>query len=1218
MAKKNKEFLEALRDTDVLRGKTKKTRNDALDAILKADVAKLNEFRSSVCDHDSFWYYIHGDFDMDNWTVQDPRTGQGLLDSTDTVDTFLKMKQAAAEQRVKFTLTDADPEVLIGLLTTDFTDNGKKLREYLEQKQNSLGLKFNEMHGWNPANEDVLTKAALDNIRIEAANQLLLKTLAKPGLTDPKLFDDLVKAHTAKDIGKIKDAAKALITAGGIDLHGAPPEAFTDALTVDLSPEIVAEAEKNRDKLLDAAAVAKIYEQKVKDEHILGLVASLKKIGRNLLNDLLDPLVAGHLDLDAETIRRIKALPEGERDKIGAKVQKELSERFIQASLEQAPPIADPKKAANLLNSDTAGFPAALKVIVPGANLGDDDIINKAIPDDNNIVKFKVALLKNRLANMDLAALQTLDKATKPEDFAKKFATLLGKDDLGHDTKLDFLKPEHINGVGGLREIIRGRLGNLKRDERAVQFENEVKKSRFMDPTHPNAHKELIAVFKDLPNEKQIEILKDPQQVQVIIRAQSEKEIHSLLGKENQSGDALNVNKLVEENKRIAQFRKIQNHKIAKILIGIPDINPTPDMIDSINRALLARPHKDLSQLADLKTVVDAISTACFGRQNDPRDTALYQAFSFTDHNAAAWGGDTTARDEVKRIYDNNQHLFDAHEDPRAWVSDGTGGLSPTQKKFVEILARVEGTHSISIQVGQPPQTYDMTSVAGISQIYTEAFYNSETAHDFLNKLIPDTTPPDPVKQKMKEQLSSEFTPQVFNELKNFRIKTSLTSGTDAEKLENIKLINKGIEQLEKSKPSIEKRREHLKPLQESIASIPYLYSGAHKAKTKKTPEETLKEYKDTEKEIEIDIEHLESAKHNLEARLEAVKAATGNAEVTKELRKVQGKLEKELEIINEQLNFFHGVKKQLSGKDGAIAKIERIMSHKLTAMVEKANVSYSVVPVSEMRTHVFQKKPGATDIDLTDGEANYDTDSPNFSLEKIPEKGKVRCVDMVHVKPRTPTQDNPATTMEYQGCIAIDYHSGKAPSILSDKDITKSRPVKVTIVSPMNHNGKIDKDYLAEQMMEAAINLLKDWDGKTPIKLKGVHGKDTELAHLWTAVCVTGEHHPNFSRDKIQIVGTSSWRPDSQRNWRGYTDDSLYKKVYKGSAKGLVDEKIKEFKQLVDDKKRKEVEEGVSKATKLWKDKLDEGKPQDIATKAKKDIAIQGARLTMNGSDEE
>lgn len=62
---------------------------------------------------------------MDNWTVQDPRTGQGLLDSTDTVDTFLKMKQAAAEQRVKFTLTDADPEVLIGLLTTDFTDNGK-------------------------------------------------------------------------------------------------------------------------------------------------------------------------------------------------------------------------------------------------------------------------------------------------------------------------------------------------------------------------------------------------------------------------------------------------------------------------------------------------------------------------------------------------------------------------------------------------------------------------------------------------------------------------------------------------------------------------------------------------------------------------------------------------------------------------------------------------------------------------------------------------------------------------------------------------------------------------------------------------------------------------------------------------------------------------------------------------------------------------------------
>lgn len=1200
MAKKNKEFLQRLQNTTLLRGMgTAKEITDALDAMLKVNVAQLNDFRGSVCDHETVWKQIHTDFEASKWLMGNARTSNTLLDATDPTDTFQKMHQAAAEQRVKFALTGADPEVLIGLLTTDFTDNGKQLREYLEQKQNSLGMKFNEIYGWNPANEDVLTKAALNNIRTEAANHLLLKTLAKPGLTDPKLFDDLVQAQARGNIGEIKAAAKALITAGGIDLHGAPPEAFTDALTVDLSPEIVAEATRNREKLLNDAAVAKFYEQKVKDVHILGLEASLKKIGRNLLNDLLD---SGHLDLDAETIRRIKALPEGERDTIGAKVQKELCERFIQAELEQRPTVADPKKAANLFNSNPGNFVAALKVVAP--RLGDDNIINKAIPvpDDNNIVKFKVSLLKNRLAGMDLPALQTLDKATKPDDFAKKFATLLGKDDLGNDTKLDFLKPEHINGVGGLREIIRGRVGNLARDDRAVRFENEVKKSRFMDPTHPNAHKELIAVFKELPNEKQIEILNDPKQVQVIIRAQSEKEIYSLLGKENQSGGVLKVDKLVEENKKLALLRQIYNPTIAKVLAGL-DFEITQDKVNAINTALLNHRALDLTIIGNYKTFIDDVHIALGGAAG--ANDAFYQAFSFTDRTAGAFG-DQTVSNAIKTEHLNNRSLFVAHEAVGAYPV----ALSPTQKKFVEILARVEGTHSLTMQVGA--NNYDMNTIQGIQGIYSNAFFNSETAHDFLNKLIPDTPPPDPAKQKMKEQLSREFTPQVFNELKNFRIQTQLASGTDAEKLEDIKLINKGLEKLEQSKPSLEKRKEHLEALKENIAEIPYLYSGAHKAKGKKTPQETLQNYKDTEKELEIDIEHLESAKFNLEARLKAVKAATGNPEVTKELRKVQKKLEKELDIINEQLGFFHGVKNQLSGKDGAIAKIEGIMQHKLTAMVETTNISYSVVSRDQIKTTAFQKKAGATDIDLTAGEANLNTDSPTYKLEEVPEKGKVRLVDMVHAK-STPTRDDPNKTTEYTGRIAIDYHSGTPPSILSGKDVTNTRPVKVSIVTAMK-----DKDYLAEQMMEAAKNLLKDWDGKSPIKLKGVHGKDAELAHYWTAVCVLGEHHPNFSRDKIQIVGTSSWRPDSQRTWRGFKDDSLYNTVYKGSAKGLVDEKIKEFKQLVDDKKRNEVEEGVSKATKLWKDKLGEGKPQDIATKAKKDIEVQGARLTMNGSDED
>ncbi|HHF7361241.1 TPA: interaptin [Legionella anisa] len=1198
MAKKNKEFLQRLQNTTLLRGMgTAKEITDALDAMLKVNVAQLKDFRGSVCDHETVWKQIHTDFEASKWRVGNARTSNTLLDATDPTDTFQKMHQAAAEQRVKFALTGADPEVLIGLLTTDFTDNGKQLREYLEQKQNSLGMKFNEIYGWNPANEDVLTKAALNNIRTEAANHLLLKTLAKPGLTDPKLFDDLVQAQARGNIGEIKAAAKALITAGGIDLHGAPPEAFTDALTVDLSPEIVAEATRNREKLLNDAAVAKFYEQKVKDVHIIGLEVSLKKIGRDLLDDLLNPLVAGHLDLDAETIRRIKALPQGERDTIGAKVQKELCERFIQAQLQQAPVIADPKHVADLLNSNAGGFAVPLKVLVP--TLGDDNIINKAIPDDNNIVKFKVALLKHRLANMTLDQLQTLDKATKPDDFAKKFATLLGKDTAGHDTKLDFLKPEHINGVDGLREIIRGRLGNLKRDERTTAFEAKVEElARF----GKDAHKELIKVFKELPNEKQQEILKEPQKLLLVINAKSESEIQSHFGMENKSGGALDVTQLLAENERAAAFSKIYNPTIAKILMKLPYV--TPDKVDAINGVLLAQKDLDFTAPVHYQNLINLVHGACAVPALNKN--AFYAAFNLVDDNSnnLVDNNPGTVTTKIKEEHQQNKPLLDALHG----VVGATSGRASNdaEKELVKVLLRVGATIP------------GMDTVDHIQDVYKDKFQGSTSVHTFLGKLITGTSAPEIA---LKEKISRELTPDVYSKLRGDYYKQVMGGADEPKKIELVKGLNLFLEGVQESKSTIKKYKDHLEVLTEDLQSLPLLYSGTNEAKARKKAEKMLGDYKEFEKQCDTLIEHLETAKHDLQVRLDNTKpipAPDGTPERTKlikELTELHTKLEAEIKYIDKQLPDFHAIKKQISGKDGAIAKIEGIMSHKLTAMVETTNISYSVVSRDQIKTTAFQKKAGATDIDLTAGEANLSTDSPTYKLEEVPEKGKVRLVDMVHAKP-TPTRDDPNKTTEYTGRIAIDYHSGTPPSILSGKDVTNTRPVKVSIVTAMK-----DKDYLAEQMLEAAKNLLKDWDGKSPIKLKGVHGKDAELAHFWTAVCVLGEHHPNFSRDKIQIVGTSSWRPDSQRTWRGFKDDSLYNTVYKGSAKGLVDEKIKEFKQLVDDKKRNQVEEGLSKATQLWKKELDKGKPQDITSKVEKDMAVQGSkqsRLTMGGDEED
>lgn len=216
MAVKNKEFLDALNNTSKLRKADKADRANALEALLAADASNQSSFENAMLAHKTFWGTIEGS--LGGLTTR-PKVlaGYDYLEETDATNTFKSMQQAAAEQRVKFALAGAPQDVLIGLVTTDFNNNGTVLRQYLETKQNSLGLNFSTMRGWDATNDNLLTQTALAKIRTEAANQLLIQLMAvdKPALKNPKLFDDLVKAT---NIGEFKTAAKALVNAGGITL----------------------------------------------------------------------------------------------------------------------------------------------------------------------------------------------------------------------------------------------------------------------------------------------------------------------------------------------------------------------------------------------------------------------------------------------------------------------------------------------------------------------------------------------------------------------------------------------------------------------------------------------------------------------------------------------------------------------------------------------------------------------------------------------------------------------------------------------------------------------------------------------------------------------------------------------------------------------------------------------------------------------------------------
>ncbi|WP_392537913.1 interaptin [Legionella sp. 227] len=1193
MPMKNKEFLAALNNTSALRTATPSDRDSALEAILLADETSQTAFEKAAVDHKTFW----GTIDTPNLAalVARPKLmgGDYLELNPKTPDTFKSMRQAAAEQRVKFALASTTPDVLIGLLTSDYSDNGTILRTYLESRQNDLNLNLSGKTGWNTANEDILTKEAVLRIRKEAANQLLIQLMAKPGLTDPKLFDDLVKAKD--NLANFKAAADKIITAAG-GLPPLPPGKTVDDVLQGLaldSIDVVVEAAKQRHKdLLDAPAIVEFERQlqkfrsSVTDAQLLGMQDTLKKDEKLLIEGL-----AGHANLKEDPQNpyksRIANLPEDKKKALATSHKQPLCEQYLKARiLTINKGVGDAQLVAALNDTTSANLTGHLKTFI---NIADDNgIIEKAVTDAN-LAEFKVALTKNAIKAIgaggtpaDLTSLKELETAAKDlESFRKELAKKVPG-----VASFDFVKEKDLPE---LRKALGEQLGNYARAKRELDFAAEVKKTRLGEV----AHQKLIAVFNDLPNEKQEEIVKtlpdgsnvvDTQKLEVLIQAKTETELKFHLGSKNVKGEVLGgLVDLVAENARAAAFKQIHNPTIAKVMAGFtPRIALTPVMIDTINTALRTNPilPLDISTKANFKTVVDAISTACFARANDPQEAAFYQAFGFTDHNANAFTTDPNAHPIAVAAQDEHTRNKAALE----YYAKATTGARA--KRFLDAFLRVAPAGMVD--------TSKKLETAG------EAFVESKNVQDFLDKLIPETAAnADPVKRNQKDALSREFTSDVYSDIEILGIKSDLAGDEDAQK-RGRSSIDRKLEQVQETKSTIEKHKGYLKSLNAELAALPALFSGANDVKAKNKAHEVKEKYQDLSRQSRLIVEHLHTTKHDLQKYLAAIPSpATAKSE------KQRKALDAEIKAIDQQLEFYKGLQKQINGEDGAIANIDKVMKGKATVQVEKATVTYSVIPIGQEKTAILQSKSSAN-VGTTSVTTNVDESSPNYKVHEIPEKGNVFSADLVHKKDN-PARGQPGQPDEIEdpngkARVTVNYHPEGKPSTTGSKPISVSLPIVAK-----------DKNYRAEQCMEAAKQLLKDWDGKSPIKLRGVHGKETELAYLWTAVCVLGEHHPKFSMDKIEFRGSCAWRPDQGKDkqlggirGKSFAKDSLYNTVFKGSARGLVEEIENEFKAMVNPKKRDQVDKGVVSATSLFRDKMSTGR-QGIADQAERNIKARG-----------
>ncbi|STX96617.1 interaptin [Legionella pneumophila] len=612
---KNKEFFDALEEIAGSAKNDETLRNElakVLDDILKTDPSDPDAFRKIIAEHQEFWdEHDPSLMEFSEGLFFGPSTEEYLesddfLDSNDPINSFQKLHQLAAEQRVKLGLEKSDTDTLVAILK----NNPEECRAYIESKKPALG-NFSEgnVHGWlkeeyTPTippkainkSTGVLSDGAIKKIKEQASELLLLKLIKN--CENQQLLKDLLTANSKTEA---EHAANAI---------GFPTEGNGE-LSYPLSDEIEEALDDIIQELEEEAAKAGFdgYVQSLSHDALLA-----KK------NGLESTTAAGFKNSLDEPYKTY--LPESEWER----AQGVLGARYLQAVLSSGT-----QNLKDALNAKDAN--ALIAELKKPALLGPHDYIDKAVTEEN-LGSLKKNMMKSFINNIkDETNLKALD-ALKALDGAKnldKFKEVLGK--LGI-TPADWVKDTDLK--------------DMKQWARARQFELEINR---VSSLGSGAHSKLMSSLTQLPVEKQREILAKPQQLRHLMNAYESHVAEHYLGK-NASGIA----ELLTENKRLEGFRAIHNAEVARVLANFkPEITLNDKQVAAINQALTtanSNPNT-YTQVTDYKTLIDAIKT----QSGSVNQKDFYNAFNLND-DGSAFTSSTPRKDEMSKQQQHNQHIY--------------------------------------------------------------------------------------------------------------------------------------------------------------------------------------------------------------------------------------------------------------------------------------------------------------------------------------------------------------------------------------------------------------------------------------------------------------------------------------------------------------------------------------------------------------------------------
>lgn len=1183
MATKNDRLLAALKNSTKLAEQDSGERNKALDEILAVDLGtpitpeQAEKFRLAVIKHMEFWVKVDPKIQPDDFSTKEKWFPEILggkhksdvhqkdiyLNVNDNVHSFIKMRQAAAEERVKFGLSSADESVLIDILK----HNGQQCREYLADKLRSV-VKLNEIPGWDPSNENVLSTAALMNIKTEAANDLLLKLLDKPDLKESKIFKKLIDAHTSGVTANVQAAARELAKEAGI-VDPTVLDAFANALTKDLTKAITDKADARHKALEKAEQLAefkrqlKDYESKLTPDVLVGKGALLDRNDGAFLTELCSVRelpVGPYNNRTTQGDPEIQGLIEEMHKRLCAKYVEEKLKRYPNinpgnpGARVPVPAVNVAEMAAVLKENRPVQLKAAIQHFIPG----EDEIHDRAGLDAP--AKIKAALVKNYVKQLHGTPHKALlEKLAKPETDIKEIRRELAA--------------KIVNGV--THEHL-----ECLQDVDLKEIKDHARLETFKLLVGEGNHSKLIAAFSLLPDKKQQELLNlKPENLRFILNAQTKEQLKHYLGKDVNGKDDY-LDGIVTENKNNAFFKQINNTEIAKMLAGF-NKPPITDMdlakVKAINDILLTKRGIDFAaQLADYTAVVDVLYEKSGIADNPANKKAFYNFFNITKSGSkfkTGPDGANTATDKIKIQHGYNQPLL-AELNAVRTASPPPQSAQSGYEKLLDVLLRVEKTGQFNPHHTKPNDVRDK-------------FYNSPTLEAFLGE--PEVAT---IRDKLKETLSSDEFNAIRKELKANKAASNDHNAT-AQLEKDIKEGQKAHKQISEKTLALFERMQKIRVIRGISAELGV--NGAKAPEFVGLSQEKLRgfdnNYKKLQKECLDSIAYLEQAQKELEALKPTIpvrltppataKQIKERDEVIKNARALEKDIDQRLNIIQVRLDDYRKVYKVttqeiLPAIEKAYKDSERITYQATDLTISRRsredalNMGHKYTDDNDPH---FIAKPKPRNTGVT---TNTDPTSLFQATEK-PDPGEVICFDTK--KPATiVVQGSRGTTttenVDIEGRFTYDPSpQGGISGTMKGTDVTRAMPGRYEVVQSPRPTNDPDGKKKAQEITDEQVNFYMKMatqilsNVKLPLEkkivLEGVRGKEDEVKYLYTSLLLVGEKM-GLKPSDLKVVGDANFNPQAERKKtagidRGFSDTSFYNAKFKsrkddGIVKGHID----------------------------------------------------------------